>query len=493
MADYRQHPMPHRQRNGNSQDQRPFSQHDWRTVPIQQDSAFDSLRQALSNVMPEGQMISLNVPQATAIDWGSLAKAAPYKAAFHPAHAKATDLGGQAMTIDWGSLAKAAPHKAAPYAAQAKAAPYVAQVKAASSPAQAKAAGQGSQAKATSSPAQTKDAPRPDQGGGSSQKPPPDQGGGGSPQKPPPNNENGKNAKKKEKKEGKKKEKEKASTLWRVFFIIALLVFVSSLVALGVIGFGYLSGRNVYRDVANIGFAPPQDSEGITDTGLSLADLTVDWDALLEKNPDTVAWVYIPGTVVNYPIVHTTNNEKYLTVDFLGGRGRVVTFGAIFLDARNRGDFSDPNSFLYGHHMNDGSMFACVDTFRNAEEFDSHRTIYILTPTANYRLTTFSLVICDGNDPLAQPTFSDSEEMREYFQDKINRSVVTPGWPTIEAKDISKCFVLVTCDYTINDGRAALFASVVETAILNTSSGQQKSSEVNPDDANAIGDAAAAL
>jgi len=284
------------------------------------------------------------------------------------------------------------------------------------------------------------------------------------------------------------KKKGKPSTLWRVVFVIALIVFVGSLIALGVIGFGYLSGRNVYNDVAPLGLQDTADVEGS-----SLADLTVDWAALLEKNPDTVGWVYIPGTVVNYPIVHTTDNEKYLTADFLGGQGAVVRFGTLFLDAANKGDFSDPNSFIYGHHMNDGSMFACIDTFRDADEFNAHRTIYILTPQANYRLTTFSLVICNGNDPLAQPRFSSPGEMQQYFQDKIDRSVVTPSGPAIAAQDISKCIVLVTCDYSVTDGRAALFASVVETSTPTGSSGQQGAGEVGPDDIAAIGDATAAL
>lgn len=49
-----------------------------------------------------------------------------------------------------------------------------------------------------------------------------------------------------------------------------------------------------------------------------MADLEVDWDALLAINPDTVGWVYVPGTNINYPIVHTDNDETYLTRDFNG-------------------------------------------------------------------------------------------------------------------------------------------------------------------------------
>ncbi|MCL1799382.1 MAG: class B sortase [Eggerthellaceae bacterium] len=265
-----------------------------------------------------------------------------------------------------------------------------------------------------------------------------------------------------------KKGGRKKSILWRIVFWLSLAVFLCSLSALGVIGYDYLKGQVMYRDIASWGFVPPADvddtSIGATLSGQPLADVVVDWNTLREKNPDTVGWIYIPGTVVNYPIVQGRDNYKYLTVDFLGGQGRVVRLGSIFLAAENSPDFSDPNNIVYGHHMQDGSMFACIDGFMDQAQFDAHRTVYVFTPTANYRLTTFSLVIANGSDPIAQPRFSDPEDMARYFQDKINRSVVRVGPDAIAAEDITKCFALVTCDFTIYDGRAVLFASVVETA-----------------------------
>jgi len=282
--------------------------------------------------------------------------------------------------------------------------------------------------------------------------------------------------------------KKKSGGLWRVLFVLSLGVFVVSLVALGIIGYGYLSGRNLNSEIAKIGFIPPDESAVKIAAGDKLEDMVVDWNALKAKNPDTVAWVYIPDTVVNYPVVQGRDNEKYLTVDFLGGKGRVVTFGTIFLAAENKADFSDPNSFLFGHHMQDGSMFACIDTFRMQDKFDAHREFYLLTPTMNYRLTSFSLVICDGNDPLVQPNFANDESRLAYYEDKLNRSVVSQGDKVIKIEDITNCLALVTCDYTVKDGRAVLFSSVVEKAAPKGATSEKTSTE-----AKAIGDAEAAL
>lgn len=120
--------------------------------------------------------------------------------------------------------------------------------------------------------------------------------------------------------------------------------------------------------VAREGFTPPDDL-----SATSLADFTVDWDALKAINPDTVGWIYIPGTVVNYPIVQAADDEKYLTHDFKGSEGWIATFGAIFLAAENSSDFSDPNNIIYGHHLNDGSMFACVARFQRCRPVNDHR------------------------------------------------------------------------------------------------------------------------
>lgn len=268
---------------------------------------------------------------------------------------------------------------------------------------------------------------------------------------------------------------------WRVVFWIALVVFITSLIALGVIGYSYFQGQSTYNDVAKTAVA---DFEGD-----SLADMTVDWDALLAQNPDTVGWIYIPGTVVNYPIVHTTDDERYLTEDFLGGRGAIATFGTIFLSAANTSDFSDANNIIYGHHMNDGSMFAAIDEMRDNTNFNEHRSIYILTPQGNYHLMSFSLVICGANDPLAQTAFTSDEEFRAYIQDKIHRSVVSASSGIVSVSDIEKIFALVTCDYTIDDGRAVLFASVVESTVDGSSTAKKSSNLVDPDDIMRVDDA----
>ncbi|MFR7747151.1 MAG: hypothetical protein ACLU06_06990 [Eggerthellaceae bacterium] len=91
----------------------------------------------------------------------------------------------------------------------------------------------------------------------------------------------------------------------RIVFRIALAVFIIAVVALGAIIFQYLAQQRAYDDLEQ--YAQVSDSQN-----LQLSDLTVDWAALHDINPDIVAWIYVPDTPINYPVVQGADNEEYL-------------------------------------------------------------------------------------------------------------------------------------------------------------------------------------
>ena len=257
---------------------------------------------------------------------------------------------------------------------------------------------------------------------------------------------------------------------WRVVFWVAIVVFVCAAAALAVIGFSYWQGQQKYAAVAEGALSGevsslPSDDAASPSGGSVLAAEFVNWDVLLAENPDTVGWVYVPGTSVNYPIVQASDNETYLHTDFSGEESWPVSYGAIFLDAACAGDFSSGNSIVYGHHMSDGSMFAPLADLADTAAFNEHRTVYVFTPSANYRLETFAVVVVAPTDPLAQPEFADEQERLDYLADKLARSVVEPDPTAAPAEEIGRIFTFVTCtDYSANDQRVVVFASVVEEA-----------------------------
>ena len=114
---------------------------------------------------------------------------------------------------------------------------------------------------------------------------------------------------------------------WKIVFIVAMIVFVASVTALGLIAFSYFQGQQKYGETAEKADFDPSELDG----GSALSEVTVDWDALREVNPDTVGWIYIPNTAINYPVVQGEDNEHYLTYDFDGSEGWLAEYGAIFL------------------------------------------------------------------------------------------------------------------------------------------------------------------
>ena len=238
-------------------------------------------------------------------------------------------------------------------------------------------------------------------------------------------------------------------------FWASLAVMVAALIALGVIGFGYLEGCMMYKDISD---------EAFDNGNLKLSDMKVNWDELLKINPDTVAWVYVPGTKINYPVVHTTDNDKYLHTNFRGYTS-YVSYGTIFVDCNNKHDLSDQNIVTYGHDMNDGSMFKLFCEMRDSTIFNAHRDFYFLTPAGNYKLRSFTLCHVAATEKIIQTNFGTDANRIKYINDKINRCVVDVDGSIPDASQMSKIFTFSTCDNTARNYRYMCFAYVVESTV----------------------------
>lgn len=106
---------------------------------------------------------------------------------------------------------------------------------------------------------------------------------------------------------------------------------------------------------------------------------SVDFAGLREKNPDVVAWIQIPALEgLNYPVVVGADNAYYVNHNWEKTESEE---GAIFLDFRNRSDFSQPHNILYGHCMKDGTMFQPLGQWEK-ESFlrESDRTVLLYLP-----------------------------------------------------------------------------------------------------------------
>ena len=112
----------------------------------------------------------------------------------------------------------------------------------------------------------------------------------------------------------------------------------------------------------------------------------IDWNAL---PPSAVAWVRVPGTTVNYPIVRgrPESPDFYLTHDAGGERS---AWGAPYIDAGCAQGAESPLVIVYGHHMSDGTMFAPLAQYSSRDFAEGHRTIRVYTREKAIELKVFA-------------------------------------------------------------------------------------------------------
>ncbi|MBM6815359.1 class B sortase [Olsenella uli] len=144
----------------------------------------------------------------------------------------------------------------------------------------------------------------------------------------------------------------------------------------------------------------------------------VDFPTLKAEHPDVYAWITIPDTQVNYPVVQSaTDDNFYLRRDL---DGNYSVYGSIYSQSMNATDFSDPVTVLYGHNSSDGLMFADLHKFEDPEYFAAHEDMYIYTPGHILTYRIISAYRYDDRHILNSFDFSDPEVRQQYFESVLN-------------------------------------------------------------------------
>lgn len=199
--------------------------------------------------------------------------------------------------------------------------------------------------------------------------------------------------------------------------VIALAIAFAVLVALTLAGASYLVWQTwATQQAANEGTGPAPSTPSAQED--SRVENPIDFASLRVENPDIYAWIYIPDTNVNYPVLQNpTDDSYYLNHDKDGNYSEA---GAIYSQLTNKTDFSDPVTVLYGHNMNSGGMFATLHYFENKEFFDSHQDMYIYTDGHIYTYRVVSAYQYDNRHILNSFNFTDKEIVQEYFNTVLN-------------------------------------------------------------------------
>lgn len=185
-------------------------------------------------------------------------------------------------------------------------------------------------------------------------------------------------------------------------------------------------------------------------------ELAVDFETLKAKNADTVAWIKVNNTNIDFPIVKDPDNSYYLKHNFNKESNGA---GWIFADYRNNFDELDKNTIIYGHNRRNGTMFSNLEyLMKNTWSFENENKIfYFSTETQNYEAEIFSVYMIKATKLTIPNVFTDNSEFQNYITSLKELSIHDFN---VEISDDDNIITLCTCDST-SQNRIVVHAKLI--------------------------------
>ena len=176
----------------------------------------------------------------------------------------------------------------------------------------------------------------------------------------------------------------------KIILFICVCVFLFSAFQLGKIFYDYYM---IEKESAQL----IEDYVTVTDVN-NPENRKIDFEKLQKQNKDVIGWLYIPDTKIDEPILKGKNNDTYLRTDI---NKKYSIAGCVFIDEINTKDFSDDNTIIYGHNMDDGSRFHDIRYFVKQDYFDKHPNVYIYLPDGSVNVyKNYAVSIMDAESDL---------------------------------------------------------------------------------------------
>ncbi len=152
-----------------------------------------------------------------------------------------------------------------------------------------------------------------------------------------------------------------------------------------------------------------------------------------------LGWIVIPGTVLSYPIVQGEDNDYYLNHTWKKWSSVV---GAIFMEQYNHPDFSDFNTLIYGHRMNNGSMFASLKHYKKQSYWQAHPYVYVTDDAGSHTYEIFSAYEVSTQGETYRLAFADTAAKQAFLDECQSLSVIKTG---VIPKVYDRVLTLSTC------------------------------------------------
>lgn len=213
-----------------------------------------------------------------------------------------------------------------------------------------------------------------------------------------------------------KKQKSKKNTI--LFWIVCLLL-------VGILIFSGIKIYKWYKENNNNNKIIEKVSEAVIikeDEPEENNKYVIDFEALKKQNSETVAWLKVNNTKIEYPVVKTKNNDYYLTHSFDKSENSA---GWIFADYKNKFDGKDKNIVVYGHNRRDGSMFGSLKNILSSKWYNNkeNQNVIFNINGQNYTYRVFSVYQIEKEDYYIKTNFSSNNEYEKFLNTIKKRSV----------------------------------------------------------------------
>ncbi len=264
-----------------------------------------------------------------------------------------------------------------------------------------------------------------------------------------------------EKKAEDKAKKKKGGALYALVMFILMGVMVFAGINLWEIYNNYNEGTEAYVDFANVAGAGD-----VIDVVEDRTYLKINWEALRAINNDLVAWIRLPGTVINYPIVKGSDNSYYLT-HLLNDEYSIK--GTIFVDYRDPAPMEHFLTICYGHRMKDWSMFGLLGDYFSShgpdDFYEQHPVWQLYTPRGTFDLEIFAAAEVDSADESVYKLYFEDESEKQAYIDWLLTHNELQGYDgRVDVGPNDEILMMSTCTLRgsdVDDNRLVVWGKMV--------------------------------
>lgn len=232
--------------------------------------------------------------------------------------------------------------------------------------------------------------------------------------------------------------------IFQFFYILVLAIFIVFGAALVVRLTELRRGNEFYAQTGETGetISPvpvvlEKDGQGYKTLPMEFPELLTRLSRFAKEYPDAVAWLQLPGTSLDYPVMLGTDNQFYLNHLPDGSKNAL---GSLFLDCRANEE--SVHLIVYGHNGSGGKMFGLLKQYESQDYFLEHKTLTVTTVNRVYVCPIFSVRHVTADDDAYELDFGDSDGLRNYIRQAEAESLypIEADW-----EDAAGVLTLSTC------------------------------------------------